>query len=108
MSDAFTLTVKTGAITRYAKRAGFKRTATIASYMAEIERRVALSIPLSEIKSLVVDMRGWAWAGPLDEWAWLDNRLDELAEYLSTDEERVSNRELVERLERSLLEASNR
>lgn len=108
MADAFTLTVKTGAITRYAERAGFKSFKTIQSYMAEIERFVALSIPLSEIKGLVIEMRGWAWAGPLGEWTWLDNRLDELAEYLSSPEEQVTNRELIERLEASLLEASNR
>jgi hypothetical protein len=108
MADAFTLTVKTAAITRYAERRRFTTLKTIQSYMAEIERQVALKLPLSEVKGLVIDMRAWAWYGRLDEWTWLDDRLDELAHYLSTPEERLSNQELAARLEKSLLEASNR
>lgn len=108
MADAFTLVNKTQAITRYAERRRFTTAKTVASYMAEIERYVRLKLPLSEIKLLVVNMRAWAWYGRLDEWSWLDGRLLELADYLSTDEEQLTIRELAARLERDILASHNR
>lgn len=103
MADAFTLGVKVEAIRRLADRRGMKSRVAIGRRLDEIERYIRLKLPLSEIKNLVIDMRVWCWTGPLEEARWFDDRLEHLAEYLSTPEEKLELRELTARLEADIL-----
>ena len=101
--DRFTLTTKTAAIATYAERYGFRSRMAISRRLREIDRYAQLNLPAAQIKNLVIDMRGWCWDGPPTEARWFDNRLAELAEYLSTPEEELELRELAARLERDIL-----
>jgi hypothetical protein len=103
VANAFQLTVKTEAAWRYAVRAGFKSRIAIATRLDAITEAVAAGHTLDEIREEIIDMRGWAWSGPLDEWAWMDHRLDELAAYLTTPEESRTLRELAADLEADIL-----
>jgi hypothetical protein len=108
MADAFTLVTKTQAIQRYVERRGLKSKTAITTRLAEVERYVRLGLPLSEIRALIIDMRAWCWEGPAPEARWFDDRLDELADYLASPEERLELRELAARLEESILASHGR
>lgn len=103
MADRNTLTMKTAAIAIVAERFGYKSRTAISRRLREIDRYANLGLPFPQIKALVIDMRAWCWEGPLAEARWFDDRLVELADYLSTPEEQVELRELAARLERDIL-----
>ena len=106
--DMFTLTTKILAVQRMAQRQNgalfnARSAGQIVADTQDLLDLVAYGKDRAEMLLAVVTLRGAElWPGDLRGWAWFDERLLTLAEYLAQEETFPSQAELVDELERAI------
>jgi hypothetical protein len=105
MADAFTLSIKVEAAKRFIEKAGWSGALIVGGWLEDLSRHIAAGTPLPAIKERVIEARGMDWIGrgsahPV--WSWWDRWSFDLAEYLSTDEELLTLKELSDRFHADL------
>lgn len=103
MADAFTLSIKVQAAQRFVIKRGWEGALIIRGALDEIERQIAAGTPLAAIKEGIIQARGGMPMGSKHTaWKWFDGWTFDLCDYLSTDEELLTIRELSARFHAEL------
>lgn len=106
MADAFTLVIKVEAARRFVDKQGWSGALIVRGFLDQILREVTMGAPLPTIRDHVIEMRGsagWASTGSRHAvWNWFDRWSFDLADYLSSEEEQLTIRELSARFHADL------